>query len=313
MEAIRQTSEALGNTPAVARKSYVHPAVLQAYLDGGIGDALVEAAEDQAAPPAESTEDEEAGVVDLLRQRLELDATRSKGRAAPPRRPIATERGTRHERDHGRHRRRPSGSCSASPAVGIAIRLIVLYLVILWIASAWWVWRDARTRSSDPFVPYIAAGCVILVTPLLFPLAIVVYRLMRPRLTVSAATSVELQLAMLEEEASALGVLDVRGDGRRGLGRLSVLRRRARGPVRVVRPAAGARLADLRLVRRGGAVGPATASRPARRVPREAVAIPIRPGGRPLLPVMAAPEDEPEVVGSPAARRRGTSSRRSTP
>ena len=82
VEAIRQTSEALGNTPAVARKSYVHPAVLQAYLDGGIGDALVEAAEDQAAPPAESTEDEEAGVVDLLRQRLELDATRSKGRAA---------------------------------------------------------------------------------------------------------------------------------------------------------------------------------------------------------------------------------------
>ena len=82
VEAIRQTSEALGNTPAVARKSYVHPAVLQAYLDGGIGDALVEAAEDQDAPPAESTEDEEAGVVDLLRQRIELDAARSTGRPA---------------------------------------------------------------------------------------------------------------------------------------------------------------------------------------------------------------------------------------
>ena len=82
VEAIRQTSEALGNTPAVARKSYVHPAVLQAYLDGDIGDALVEAAEDQVAPPAESTEDEEAGVVDLLQQRLELDATRSTGRPA---------------------------------------------------------------------------------------------------------------------------------------------------------------------------------------------------------------------------------------
>ena len=82
VEAIRQTSEALGNTPAVARKSYVHPAVLQAYLDGGLGDALVEAAEDQAAPPEESSEDEEAGVVDLLRQRLDLDAGRSKGRAA---------------------------------------------------------------------------------------------------------------------------------------------------------------------------------------------------------------------------------------
>jgi len=80
VEAIRQTSEALGNTPAVARKSYVHPAVLQAYLDGGIAEALVEVAEEQPAPPAESTHDEEAGVVDLLRQRLDLDATRSQGR-----------------------------------------------------------------------------------------------------------------------------------------------------------------------------------------------------------------------------------------
>ena len=48
------------------------------------------------------------------------------------------------------------------------------------------------------------------------------------------------------------------------------------------------------------------------RVPREAVAIAIRPGGRPLLPVMAAPDAEPEAAGSPAARRR-TTSRRSTP
>jgi DNA topoisomerase I len=85
VEAIRQTAESLGNTPAVARKSYVHPAVLQAYLDGGIGEALVEVAEEQAAPPEESTADEEAGVVDLLRQRLDLDATRSLGRRAPRR------------------------------------------------------------------------------------------------------------------------------------------------------------------------------------------------------------------------------------
>ena len=55
VEAIRQTSERLGNTPAVARRSYVHPAILQAYLDGDIGDALVEAAEEQAAPPAGTT------------------------------------------------------------------------------------------------------------------------------------------------------------------------------------------------------------------------------------------------------------------
>jgi DNA topoisomerase-1 len=86
VEAIRQTSEALGNTPAVARRSYVHPAVLQAYLDGGLGEALVEVAEEQTAPPDETSAEEEAGVVDLLRQRLELDATRSQGRPARRRR-----------------------------------------------------------------------------------------------------------------------------------------------------------------------------------------------------------------------------------
>ncbi len=36
VEAIRKTAGALGNTPAVARRSYVHPAVLEAYLDGAI-------------------------------------------------------------------------------------------------------------------------------------------------------------------------------------------------------------------------------------------------------------------------------------
>ena len=89
VEAVRQTAEALGNTPAVARKSYVHPAVLEAYLDGGIGDALVAAAEEQEAPPVGRRPREEAGVIDLLRQRLELDAARARAGGAPGR-PLAT-------------------------------------------------------------------------------------------------------------------------------------------------------------------------------------------------------------------------------
>jgi DNA topoisomerase-1 len=76
VEAIRQTAGALGNTPAVARRSYVHPAVLDAYLDGAIGGALVEAAEEQTTPPRETTPEEEAEVVALLRLRLDADAAR---------------------------------------------------------------------------------------------------------------------------------------------------------------------------------------------------------------------------------------------
>ena len=80
VEAIRRTAGRLGNTAAVCRRSYVHPAVLEAYLDGHIRGALVEAAEDQAEPPAEASPTEEAEVVALLRQRLDLDADRAGSR-----------------------------------------------------------------------------------------------------------------------------------------------------------------------------------------------------------------------------------------
>ena len=85
VEAIKVTADHLGNTPAVARKSYVHPAVLEAYLDGSIGDALVEAAEEQVQPPTRTTEDEEHAVVELLQARQAL-AAGSDTRASPSRR-----------------------------------------------------------------------------------------------------------------------------------------------------------------------------------------------------------------------------------
>jgi len=81
VEAIRQTADRLGNTPAVARGSYVHPAVLDAYLNGSIRGALVQTAEEQATPPTTVTPREEAAVRSLLRQRLEDDAARSRGQA----------------------------------------------------------------------------------------------------------------------------------------------------------------------------------------------------------------------------------------
>ena len=89
---MRQTAGALGNTPAVARRSYVHPAVLEAYLDGAIGGALVEVAEEQVTPPPATTPKEEAAVAKLLRQRLEADLAR------------VAERRRRRQRTKGRAR-----------------------------------------------------------------------------------------------------------------------------------------------------------------------------------------------------------------
>ena len=79
VEAVRFTSDRLGNTPAVARRSYVHPAVLEAYLEGSLGSALLEAAEEQADPPTTADPGEEAEVVALLRNRLAADRRRAVG------------------------------------------------------------------------------------------------------------------------------------------------------------------------------------------------------------------------------------------
>ncbi len=83
--AMQTTADRLGNTRAVARRSYVHPAVIDAYLEGSIGGALVEAVEDSGDLPAEATRAEEAEVVKLLRQRLAEDARRSTAAARPRR------------------------------------------------------------------------------------------------------------------------------------------------------------------------------------------------------------------------------------
>jgi DNA topoisomerase-1 len=85
--AIRETAENLGNTAAVARQAYVHPAVVDAYLDGRIRTALVLAAEDTDQPPGATDPDEERAVVALLRTRLGEDSERVRKAGRMRRRP----------------------------------------------------------------------------------------------------------------------------------------------------------------------------------------------------------------------------------
>lgn len=107
--AMRETAGALGNTPAVARKSYVHPAVVEAYMDGRVGGALIEAAEAESTPPAEATEAEEDAVVELLSARLDADATRAAAPRARRAGGTATPRGAK---------RNVADSVATSPAPG---------------------------------------------------------------------------------------------------------------------------------------------------------------------------------------------------
>ena len=79
--AIRATAGTLGNTAAVCRSAYVHPAVVEAYLDGRMRTALVTAAEETGDAPAATTPAEERAVVGLLRKQLRSDAKRVSDRA----------------------------------------------------------------------------------------------------------------------------------------------------------------------------------------------------------------------------------------
>lgn len=71
--AIESVAEKLGNTPAVCRKCYIHPHVLDSYTDGTLIETLKQRAEKQIAGSLHGLPPEEAAVLGLLQQRLTLE------------------------------------------------------------------------------------------------------------------------------------------------------------------------------------------------------------------------------------------------
>jgi DNA topoisomerase-1 len=66
-EAVKTVAEALGNTPAVCRSYYVHPGVINAYLDQSLGEVMAEAMASNGAATSGLTAEEKA-VMTLLRK-----------------------------------------------------------------------------------------------------------------------------------------------------------------------------------------------------------------------------------------------------
>jgi DNA topoisomerase-1 len=85
VRAIESVAERLGNTPSICRKCYVHPAVIESYLDGTILEALRARTEQELVEDLHALKAEEAAVVALLQQRL-LTATPAPAKAKPKRR-----------------------------------------------------------------------------------------------------------------------------------------------------------------------------------------------------------------------------------
>jgi DNA topoisomerase I len=71
-QAIEAVARRLGNTPAICRKSYVHPEVLNAYLDGSLLATLQDRAEEDLRDELGGLRPEEAAVLAFLQKRIAL-------------------------------------------------------------------------------------------------------------------------------------------------------------------------------------------------------------------------------------------------
>ena len=70
LRAIEGVAGRLGNTPTVCRKCYIHPEVIESYLDGSMLQTLKQRAEAEIGAKLATLRPEEAAVLALLQQRL---------------------------------------------------------------------------------------------------------------------------------------------------------------------------------------------------------------------------------------------------
>jgi DNA topoisomerase-1 len=71
VEAIRNVAKRLGNTPAICRKCYIHPAIMDAYLDGEMAGILQKRTERELVNNLTDLAPEEAAVLAFLEKRLQ--------------------------------------------------------------------------------------------------------------------------------------------------------------------------------------------------------------------------------------------------
>lgn len=80
------------------------------------------------------------------------------------------------------------------PALGAVGTAVVMAVIALWLAGAWWAYADAARRTGSSLAGFVAAGWITLSTPLLLPLSLAAYAFARPQ--VAAADQRTRQLAL---------------------------------------------------------------------------------------------------------------------
>jgi RNA polymerase subunit RPABC4/transcription elongation factor Spt4 len=83
------------------------------------------------------------------------------------------------------------------------VYVVVAYIVLIWLASAFWAYRDMRLRTASAITPYVAALAIILFTPIFFLFGLLLYRIIRPKETIAEVNERALaEEAMLAEVAT---------------------------------------------------------------------------------------------------------------
>ena len=92
------------------------------------------------------------------------------------------------------------GQIFDNPVVQLSLKAIGIYIALLWLATAFWAYRDMQQRTSNPVAPYLAAALIIVFTPVFFLFAYWLYKIVRPKETVAEANERALaEEAMLVE------------------------------------------------------------------------------------------------------------------
>src|SRR5580704_8558938 len=87
VRAVEKVAKHLGNTPTICRRCYIHPAVLEGYLDGTMLQALADNTRKYLAENIDGMSAEEAAVGAFLRLRLDELAKQNRSRAGRQERP----------------------------------------------------------------------------------------------------------------------------------------------------------------------------------------------------------------------------------
>ena len=133
-----------------------------------------------------------------------------------------------------------------------AIQAIVVYIILVWLLTAFWAFRDMQHRTTNPVAPYLAAGLVIAFTPFLFLFAVLLYRIIRPRETISESNERALaEEAILAEIEVTSPLRELFPRGGRGMDHLPHVPQPSPPRVPQLQPPRGARLDPVRLVRQG--------------------------------------------------------------